>query len=229
MHRIEGFPAALDIKADGVDGTVGAEESALSDKTSRLRPRHVVSKPGQPAATVVSSRISAFVVAGPASTWDADPTRSGWRDAARTWNLWLSRCRTIRRPRNPVPPKTVMSPRWPAVLCVGSSAMAVSRHAHWHNLSRASPHEAERLTSACSGVPQCQRASRRMNVERRADNRPDAEPARGFERRAGLKPERGSVEEVPRNRKGSLEERCPSYGGPTVRILLPPPVSLSQQ
>jgi len=27
MHRIEGFPAALDIKADGVDGTVGAEES----------------------------------------------------------------------------------------------------------------------------------------------------------------------------------------------------------
>ena len=30
---------------------------------------------------------------------------------------------------------------------------------------------------------------------------------------------------VPRNRRGSLEERSPSYGGPTVRILLPPAAS----
>ena len=69
------------------------------------------------------------MVSGPASDRDADPTRSGWRDAVRTWNPWSSRCRTIRCPRKPVPPKTVMSPRWPAALCVMSSAMAASRHA----------------------------------------------------------------------------------------------------
>ena len=124
MHRIEGFPAALDIKADGVDGTVGAEESR-SDRSLVMD--------------------ISFRRTRPASAWDADPTRSGWRDAARTWNLWSSRCRTIRRPRNPVPPKTVMSPRWPAALCVGSSAIAVSRHATGHDLSRARPHGAERL------------------------------------------------------------------------------------
>jgi len=40
-----------------------------------------------------------------------------------------------------------------------------------------------------------------MDLERKADNHPDAEPPRGSERRASLKPERGSVEKVPRNRK----------------------------
>jgi hypothetical protein len=45
MHRIEGLPAALNIKPDGVDGTVGAEESR-SDRSlvkdisfRRLKPR----------------------------------------------------------------------------------------------------------------------------------------------------------------------------------------------
>ena len=176
-NDIEGFPAALDIKADGVDGTVGAEESR-SDR--RL-------------VTDISFRRP-----GLASAWDADPTRSGWRDAARTWHLWLSRCRTIRRPRNPVPPKTVMSPRWPAVLCVGSSAMAVSRHAHRYDLSRASPTRRSGCTSACSGVPPCQRASRRMNVELRADNRPDAEPSVAQVSSLNV----GWSRRVPRNRKG---------------------------
>jgi len=40
-----------------------------------------------------------------------------------------------------------------------------------------------------------------MDLERKADNHPDAEPPRGSERRASLKRERGSVEKVPRNRK----------------------------
>jgi hypothetical protein len=78
-----------------------------------------------------------------------------------------------------------------------------------------------------------------MNVERKADNRPDVEPARGSERRTGLEPERGNAaalglagrahfvgrggcQEIER---GSLEERCASYGGPAVRILLPPAAS----
>src|SRR6266481_8210419 len=156
------------------------------------------------AATVVSSWISAFVVSGGASGRDADPTRSGWRDAARTGNPWSSRCRTIRRPRKPVPPKTVMSARWPAALWVRSSAMAVSRHAHRDDLSRASPTQAERLHLSMLRRPYLSTSSpehRGMDLERKADNHPDAEPPRGSERRASLKPERGSVEKVPRNRK----------------------------
>src|SRR6266404_5816697 len=111
------------------------------------------------AATVVSSWISAFVVSSVASGRDPDPTRSGWRDADRTGNPWSSRCRTIRRPRKPVPPKTVMSPRWPAALWVRSSAMAVSRPVHRDDLSRASPTRRSGFTSACSGVPACQHLS----------------------------------------------------------------------
>jgi hypothetical protein len=45
-----------------------------------------------------------------------------------------------------------------------------------------------------------------MNVELRADNRPDAEPARGFERRAGLEPERGLVEEGAEKSKGAVSK-----------------------
>jgi hypothetical protein len=45
-----------------------------------------------------------------------------------------------------------------------------------------------------------------MNLERKADNRPDAEPARGFERRAGLEPERGSVEEGAEKSKGAVSK-----------------------
>jgi alkanesulfonate monooxygenase SsuD/methylene tetrahydromethanopterin reductase-like flavin-dependent oxidoreductase (luciferase family) len=40
---------------------------------------------------VVSSRMSAFAVSEPASGRDADPTRSGWRDAVRTRKPWSSR------------------------------------------------------------------------------------------------------------------------------------------
>jgi hypothetical protein len=64
-----------------------------------------------------------------------------------------------------------MSPRWPAALWVRSSAMAVSRHAHRDDLSRASPTRRSGFTSACSGVPPCQRAARStrgMDVERKA-------------------------------------------------------------
>jgi hypothetical protein len=45
-----------------------------------------------------------------------------------------------------------------------------------------------------------------MNVEGRADNRPDAEPARGFERRAGLGPERGLVEQGAEKSKGPVSK-----------------------
>jgi hypothetical protein len=45
-----------------------------------------------------------------------------------------------------------------------------------------------------------------MNVERKADNRPDAEPARGFERRADLEPERGSIEEGAEKSKGAVSK-----------------------
>src|SRR5438309_11971447 len=93
----------------------------------------------------VSAWISALVVSGAAAGLDADPTRSGWRDAARTGNPWSSRCRTIRRPRKLVPPKTVMSPRWPAALWVRSSAIAVSRHAPPGRFDPSIPHEGERL------------------------------------------------------------------------------------
>ena len=40
----------------------------------------------------------------------------------------------------------------------------------------------------------------------RADNRPDAEPARGFERRAGLEPGRGLVEEGTEKSKGAVSK-----------------------
>jgi hypothetical protein len=71
------------------------------------------------------------------------------------------------------------------------------------------PHEAERLHLSMLGRPSCQRASRSargMNVERKGDNRPDAEPARGSERRAGLEPERGSVEEGVEKSKGAVSK-----------------------
>jgi hypothetical protein len=56
-----------------------------------------------------------------------------------------------------------------------------------------------------------------MNVGRKRDNRPDAEPARGSERRAGLEPERGSVEEGAAKSKGAASKnRCPFFGGPKV-------------
>jgi hypothetical protein len=42
------------------------------------------------------------------------------------------------------------------------------------------------------------------------------------EYRAGTWVGRGGCREIER---GSLEERCPSYGGPTVRIRLPPAAS----
>jgi hypothetical protein len=45
-----------------------------------------------------------------------------------------------------------------------------------------------------------------MNVERKADNRPVAEPARGSDRRAGLEPELGSVEEGAEKSKGAVSK-----------------------
>ena len=45
-----------------------------------------------------------------------------------------------------------------------------------------------------------------MNVERKADNRPDVEPARGSERRTGLEPERGLVEEGAEKSKGAVSK-----------------------
>jgi hypothetical protein len=45
-----------------------------------------------------------------------------------------------------------------------------------------------------------------MNVERKAENRPDVEPARGSERRTGLEPERGSVEEGAEKSKGAVSK-----------------------
>jgi hypothetical protein len=52
-----------------------------------------------------------------------------------------------------------------------------------------------------------------MNVELRADNRPDAEPARGFERRAGLEPERGLVEEGAEKSKGAVSKSVVPLAG----------------
>jgi hypothetical protein len=50
-----------------------------------------------------------------------------------------------------------------------------------------------------------------MNVERKADNLPDTEPARGFERRKGLEPERGSLEEgAEKSKPMQLMTRCRS-------------------
>jgi hypothetical protein len=45
-----------------------------------------------------------------------------------------------------------------------------------------------------------------MDVERKADNRPDAEPARGSERRANLEPERGSVEKGAEKSKRAVSK-----------------------
>jgi hypothetical protein len=46
-----------------------------------------------------------------------------------------------------------------------------------------------------------------MDFERQGDNHSDAEPARGCLSRAGLKPERGSVEKLPRKSKGAVSKR----------------------
>jgi hypothetical protein len=46
-----------------------------------------------------------------------------------------------------------------------------------------------------------------MDFERQGANHSDAEPARGCLSRAGLKPERGSVEKLPRKSKGAVSKR----------------------
>ena len=46
-----------------------------------------------------------------------------------------------------------------------------------------------------------------MDFERQGDNHSDAEPARGCLTRAGIKPERGSVEKLPRKSKGAVSKR----------------------
>ena len=69
-------------------------------------------------------------------------------------------------------------------------------------ISAESPHDAERLQLGMLRRPSLSTSILGMNVERRADNRSDAEPARGFERHADLEPERGLVEEGAEKSKG---------------------------
>jgi hypothetical protein len=67
MHGIEGDAAAFDIEVDGIDGTKGAEERCC----------HY--------SFVMDINC---VVSGSTFDRDADPSRSGWRDAVLTWNPW---------------------------------------------------------------------------------------------------------------------------------------------
>src|SRR5438105_15481270 len=101
MHGIKGCAAAFDVKADGIDYTIGVKE--------RRRYRGLV--------TDVSFRRLGFRI------W------SGCRSNP----LGVARCcphleAVVKQmtddpaTENPVPPKTVMSPRWPAVLYLRSSA-----------------------------------------------------------------------------------------------------------
>ena len=52
-----------------------------------------------------------------------------------------------------------------------------------------------------------------MDLERKADNHHDAEPTRGSERRAVSSPNVDRSRRCREIERGSLEERCPSYGG----------------
>ncbi len=53
-------------------------------------------------------------------------------------------------------------------------------------------------------------APEEWDVERKADNRPDSEAARGSERRVGLEPEPGSVEKRAEKSEGGTEGSNPS-------------------
>ena len=66
-----------------------------------------------------------------------------------------------------------------------------------------------------------------MDVERKAGNHPDDAPARGSERRRSRARALVGREGCLEIERGSLEERCPSHGGPRVRIHLPPAESQS--
>ena len=66
-----------------------------------------------------------------------------------------------------------------------------------------------------------------MDVERKAANHPDVEPARGSERRRSRARALVGREGCLEIERGSLEERCPSHGEPRVRIHLPPAESQS--
>jgi hypothetical protein len=92
MGRAEGLAAVvLPIEADGVDDPVRAG--------------------GRATATEASSCTSAPIAFRPIpSGLKSGSPRSGWHVAAHTLNPWSSKCRTTRRPRKPVPPRTVTPP-----------------------------------------------------------------------------------------------------------------------
>ena len=86
VHGTKGFVPALDVEADRVDNREGAREGCGG--------RVFVVDPA-PTASIVEL------------SGNSDRTRSGWREATRTPKPAASRWRTMRRPRNPVPPNTV--------------------------------------------------------------------------------------------------------------------------
>jgi hypothetical protein len=106
MHRVKAVPAVLDIAADRIDGTVGVDDSP--------RHRHFILHVGRHS---FGSRLVLLE-----QRWLC----AGWRTATRTANPRPGRCRTIRRPRKPVPPNTVTDLRRSGMLWSTSSTMAVS-------------------------------------------------------------------------------------------------------